>query len=85
LKEAGYTGQPAQGSPSPSTTSCAAVQAGHPERYEAQAEKCSAVRARRDHRDERRQELVEIWNKATVEVAKEMELNFPHDNRSTCW
>jgi len=30
--------------------------------------------------EERRQELVEIWNKATVEIAKEMEENFPVDN-----
>ena len=30
--------------------------------------------------DERRQELVEIWNKATKEVADEMEKNFPIDN-----
>ncbi|MCW2602487.1 MAG: DNA-directed polymerase, beta subunit [Pseudonocardiales bacterium] len=30
--------------------------------------------------DERRQELVEIWTKATAEVAKEMEANFPKTN-----
>ncbi|PSK92868.1 DNA-directed RNA polymerase subunit beta' [Murinocardiopsis flavida] len=30
--------------------------------------------------DERRQELTEIWTKATNEVAKEMEANFPADN-----
>ncbi|MBX3089587.1 MAG: DNA-directed RNA polymerase subunit beta' [Cryobacterium sp.] len=29
---------------------------------------------------ERRQELIEIWNKATAEVAKAMEDNFPADN-----
>jgi len=30
--------------------------------------------------DERRQELVEVWTKATSEVAKEMESNFPRTN-----
>ncbi|MBW8752527.1 MAG: DNA-directed RNA polymerase subunit beta', partial [Propionibacteriales bacterium] len=30
--------------------------------------------------EERRGELIEIWTKATNEVAKEMELNFPKDN-----
>ncbi len=30
--------------------------------------------------DERRQELVEVWTKATSEVAKEMEANFPKTN-----
>jgi DNA-directed RNA polymerase subunit beta' len=30
--------------------------------------------------DERRQELVEVWTKATSEVAKEMESNFPKTN-----
>ncbi len=30
--------------------------------------------------EERRQELVEVWTKATSEVAKEMENNFPKDN-----
>ena len=30
--------------------------------------------------EERRQELVEVWTKATSEVAKEMELNFPKTN-----
>ncbi|CCH72155.1 RNA polymerase (beta' subunit) [Nostocoides australiense Ben110] len=30
--------------------------------------------------DERRQELIEIWTKATNEVSKEMESNFPKDN-----
>ena len=30
--------------------------------------------------DERRQELVEVWTKATSEVAKEMETNFPKTN-----
>ena len=30
--------------------------------------------------DERRQELVEVWTKATGEVAKEMEANFPKTN-----
>jgi DNA-directed RNA polymerase subunit beta' len=30
--------------------------------------------------DERRQELIEIWTKATNEVSKEMEANFPKDN-----
>jgi len=30
--------------------------------------------------DERRQELVEVWTKATSEVSKEMEINFPKTN-----
>jgi DNA-directed RNA polymerase subunit beta' len=30
--------------------------------------------------EERRQELVEVWTKATSEVAKEMEINFPKTN-----
>ncbi|WP_286966449.1 MULTISPECIES: DNA-directed RNA polymerase subunit beta' [Arsenicicoccus] len=30
--------------------------------------------------DERRQELIEIWQQATNEVSKEMEANFPRDN-----
>jgi DNA-directed RNA polymerase subunit beta' len=30
--------------------------------------------------DERRQELIEIWNTATNEVAKEMEANLPPTN-----
>jgi DNA-directed RNA polymerase subunit beta' len=51
------------------------------ERYEADAEKLEkqyqrgAITA-----EERRQELVEVWTKATAEVAKEMEANFPKTN-----
>ena len=30
--------------------------------------------------EERRQELIEIWTKATAEVAKAMEANFPKTN-----
>ena len=30
--------------------------------------------------DERRQELIEVWTKATAEVSREMEANFPKDN-----
>jgi DNA-directed RNA polymerase subunit beta' len=51
------------------------------ERYERDADKIE-----RQYRrgvitvDERRQELVEVWTKATSEVAKEMESNFPKTN-----
>ncbi len=51
------------------------------ERYEGQADKVQRQYERGViTEDERRQELVEIWNKATGEVAREMEINFPHDN-----
>ncbi len=51
------------------------------ERYEAKADKVQSQYERgliTD--DERRQELIEIWNQATNEVAKEMEANLPKDN-----
>ncbi|GMA18296.1 hypothetical protein GCM10025862_03170 [Arsenicicoccus piscis] len=35
--------------------------------------------------DERRQELIEIWQQATNEVSKEMEANFPAATRSSGW
>jgi DNA-directed RNA polymerase subunit beta' len=51
------------------------------ERYEAQADKIQKQYNRGVITDEeRRQELVEIWNKATNEIAKEMEANFPPTN-----
>jgi DNA-directed RNA polymerase subunit beta' len=51
------------------------------ERYEGDAEKVEKQYARGVITvEERRQELIEIWTKATNEVAKEMELNFPKDN-----
>ncbi|HVX43324.1 MAG TPA: DNA-directed RNA polymerase subunit beta', partial [Mycobacteriales bacterium] len=51
------------------------------ERYEGQADKVQRQYERGVITDEeRRQELVEIWNRATAEVAKEMEANFPKDN-----
>ncbi|NLT53023.1 MAG: DNA-directed RNA polymerase subunit beta', partial [Actinomycetales bacterium] len=51
------------------------------ERFEAKAEKVQGQYERgliTD--DERRQELIEIWNEATNEVAKEMEANLPKEN-----
>ena len=51
------------------------------ERYEARAEKVQSQYERgliTD--DERRQELIEIWTKATNEVAEAMEENFPKTN-----
>src|SRR5262249_61752051 len=51
------------------------------ERYESQADKIQKQYNRGVITDEeRRQELVEIWNKATNEIAKEMEQNFPTTN-----
>ena len=51
------------------------------ERYEEQADKVQKQYNRGVITDEeRRQELVEIWNKATNEIAKEMEANFPPTN-----
>ena len=51
------------------------------ERYEGDAEKVEKQYARGVITvEERRQELIEIWTKATNEVAKEMEINFPKDN-----
>ncbi|MBI1759734.1 MAG: DNA-directed RNA polymerase subunit beta' [Actinobacteria bacterium] len=51
------------------------------EQYEAQADKVQKQYNRGVITDEeRRQELVEIWNKATGEIAKEMEANFPPTN-----
>jgi len=51
------------------------------ERYEADAEKIEKQYRRGVITvDERRQELVEVWTKATSEVSKEMEANFPKTN-----
>ncbi|WP_283818601.1 DNA-directed RNA polymerase subunit beta' [Jatrophihabitans telluris] len=51
------------------------------ERYEKDAEKIEKQYQRGVITgDERRQELVEVWTKATSEVAKEMEANFPRTN-----
>ncbi len=51
------------------------------ERYEGDAEKVEKQYARGVITvEERRQELIEIWTKATAEVAKAMEANFPEDN-----
>ncbi len=51
------------------------------EKYEGQAEKVQKQYERGVITDEeRRQELIEIWTKATAEVAKEMEGNFPKYN-----
>ena len=51
------------------------------DRYEKDAEKIEKQYQRGVITDdERRQELIEIWTKATSEVAKEMEANFPKTN-----
>ncbi|MGB8650594.1 MAG: DNA-directed RNA polymerase subunit beta', partial [Mycobacteriales bacterium] len=51
------------------------------ERHEGDAEKVEKQYARGVITvEERRQELIEIWTKATNEVAKAMEANFPKDN-----
>ncbi len=51
------------------------------ERYEKDADKIEKQYLRGViTEEERRQELVEVWTKATSEVAKEMELNFPKTN-----
>jgi DNA-directed RNA polymerase subunit beta' len=51
------------------------------DRYEKDAEKLEKQYQRGAiTEDERRQELVEVWTKATSEVAKEMEANFPVTN-----
>jgi DNA-directed RNA polymerase subunit beta' len=51
------------------------------ERYEGDAEKVEKQYGRGVITvEERRQELIEIWTKATAEVAKAMEVNFPKDN-----
>jgi len=51
------------------------------ERYEGDAENIEKQYTRGVITDdERRQELIEIWTKATAEVAREMENNFPKDN-----
>jgi DNA-directed RNA polymerase subunit beta' len=51
------------------------------DRYEKDAEKIEKQYLRGViTTDERRQELVEVWTKATSEVAKEMEANFPKTN-----
>jgi DNA-directed RNA polymerase subunit beta' len=51
------------------------------ERYEKEAEKIEKQYQRGViTTDERRQELVEVWTKATSEVSKEMEANFPKNN-----
>ncbi len=50
------------------------------DRYEKDAEKIEKQYQRGVITDEeRRQELIEIWTKATSEVAREMEANFPRD------
>jgi DNA-directed RNA polymerase subunit beta' len=55
--------------------------AGILERYEKDADKIEKQYLRGViTEEERRQELVEVWTKATSEVAKEMELNFPKTN-----
>ena len=52
-----------------------------PESYETQADKVqSQYEKGLITDDERRQELIEIWTKATAEVGKEMEENFPRIN-----
>ena len=51
------------------------------DRYEKDAEKIEKQYQRGViTEEERRQELVEVWTKATSEVAKEMEANFPKTN-----
>ncbi|HEY2985857.1 MAG TPA: DNA-directed RNA polymerase subunit beta' [Jatrophihabitantaceae bacterium] len=51
------------------------------DRYEKDAEKIEKQYLRGViTEEERRQELVEVWTKATSEVAKEMEINFPKAN-----
>ena len=51
------------------------------ERHEGEAEKVEKQYARGVITvEERRQELIEIWTKATAEVGKAMEANFPKDN-----
>jgi DNA-directed RNA polymerase subunit beta' len=51
------------------------------ERHEGEAEKIEKQYSRGViTNDERRQELIEIWTKATAEVAREMESNFPKEN-----
>jgi DNA-directed RNA polymerase subunit beta' len=51
------------------------------DRYEKEAEKIEKQYQRGViTEEERRQELVEVWTKATSEVAKEMETNFPATN-----
>jgi DNA-directed RNA polymerase subunit beta' len=51
------------------------------ERYEADAEKIEKQYRRGVITvDERRQELVEVWTKATAEVSREMEAHFPRTN-----
>jgi DNA-directed RNA polymerase subunit beta' len=51
------------------------------DRYEKDAEKIEKQYLRGViTEEERRQELVEVWTKATSEVAKEMEANFPKTN-----
>jgi DNA-directed RNA polymerase subunit beta' len=51
------------------------------DRYEKDAEKIEKQYLRGViTEEERRQELVEVWTKATSEVAKEMEINFPKTN-----
>nr|MDQ6938368.1 DNA-directed RNA polymerase subunit beta' [Actinomycetota bacterium] len=51
------------------------------DRYEKDAEKLEKQYQRGAiTEEERRQELVEVWTKATSEVAKEMEANFPKTN-----
>ena len=51
------------------------------ERYEGDAEKVEKQYGRGVITvEERRQELIEIWTKATAEVARAMEQNFPKDN-----
>ncbi len=51
------------------------------ERYEGDAEKVEKQYGRGVITvEERRQELIEIWTKATAEVARAMEANFPKDN-----
>jgi DNA-directed RNA polymerase subunit beta' len=51
------------------------------EKFETQAEKVQRQYERGVITDdERRQELIEIWTKATTEVAREMEANFPKYN-----
>ncbi len=51
------------------------------ERYEGDAEKVEKQYGRGVITvEERRQELIEIWTKATAEVARAMEENFPKDN-----
>ncbi len=47
---------------------------------EAGREDPGAVRQGSDHRRERRQELVELWTKATNDVQASMQAHFPEDN-----